>query len=671
MTSMFCNLSFNSNFLARAISVMVSVVVLAGCTANSDKLVSANDMEAETSETLTAYAPYREVREIDIKREINVLKKRLSNLENKPTNADSLIKGLTAFHSKDFDKANFYLQHALKFDPQNPHLHKLNALSYHLRGNQGDTGKYKLASVGYNLAHDLDPGDSSIPYYHGILKFAQGEYKAAQDFFASAILVNANVSDYYFGLAASSYYVGEVQRAYMNIRKARELDPDNKRNIQASGMILASLGAFSKAENEAKLLKRPKNSRFSTQHHLRNRIADWHDFYESNRIMSDDEFQVLMAQATDVYGVPSTGIFSDLSSETSLSEVNLIDDNSENDSTETSKTGKKRQKPKMALIDVTIIRTEEVYKSAKGVNLFEGLNLFFKNKDSNANAISILLGATGSGIAYSLNIFNDNYDRHEVIARPTIVVQDNETSNFFSGGTTHVVLEGGSAGSGSIEPIDDGVKLQVKPIFIDGNTLTMRVVAERTSLESSLSAVSSALSGTSFARTSKTKISANLTLEYGQTMVLSGLSDQAKDTVDKKAPGLGDIPIAQYLFRNNTKTSSKRTVLILLTPRRAELANEDGSKKMTDNGSDRINLANLEQNNDWLAPSTNLQSVVFHLSKYKFFNQYRKGDIMLENWANEGMVSHMLDKFLQFLYIRYNFDKIEDYDTPGFYTKSS
>ena len=656
---------------------MVYGVVLAGCAANSDKLVSANDTNVEKSEIQTAYTPQRKVREIDIKKEINVLKKRLANLENKPTNADSLIRGLTAFHSKDFVEANFYLQHALKFDPQNPHLHKLNALSYHLRGNQGDTGKYKLASVGYNLAHDLDPGDSSIPYYHGILKFSQGQYKEAQNFFASAILVNANISDYYFGLAASSYYVGEVQRAYVNIRKARKLDPDNRRNIQASGMIFASLGAFSKAENDAKLLKSPKNARFSAQHHLKNRIADWHDFYVSNRIMSDDEFQVLMAQATDIYGVPSTGIFSDSESETSLSQADISDDNSGSDSIETPQVPatvikeKIVQKPKMALIDVTIIRTEEIYKSAKGVNLFEGLNLFFKNKDSNANAISILLGATGSGIAYSLNIFNDNYDRNEVIARPTIVVQDGETSRFFSGGTTHVVLEGGSAGSGSIEPIDDGVKLQVRPKFIDGNTLTMAVVAERTSLESNLSAVSSALSGTSFARTSKTKISANLTLEYGQTMVLSGLSDQAKDTVDQKAPGLGDIPIAQYLFRNNTKTSSKRTVLILLTPRRAELANEDGSKKMTNNESDRINLANLEQNNDWLTPSSNLQSVVYHLNKYKFFNQYRKGDIMLENWANEGMVSHMLDKFLQFLYIRYNFDKIEDYDTPGFYAKSS
>ena len=36
----------------------------------------------------------------------------------------------------------------------------------------------------------------------------------------------------------------------------------------------------------------------------------------------------------------------------------------------------------MALVDVAIIRTEEIYKSSKGVNLLNGLNLFFSGDDS-------------------------------------------------------------------------------------------------------------------------------------------------------------------------------------------------------------------------------------------------------------------------------------------------
>ena len=251
---------------------------------------------------------------------------------------------------------------------------------------------------------------------------------------------------------------------------------------------------------------------------------------------------------------------------------------------------KKINTPKMALVDVAIIRTEEIYKSSKGVNLLNGLNLFFSGDDSffigqtfgkdnrvantNNDQFTIKLGTNAAGLNYSLNIFNDNYDRNEVIARPTILVQDNQKSSFFSGGTMHIVLEGGVAGSGSIEPIDVGVTLEVKPKFLDSETININVLAQRTFLETALSGVNDNLTGTSFAQTSKTKIQANLTLRYGETMVLSGLSDQEKENIDDKVPLVGDLPVIQYLFRNNTKLSSKRTVLILLTPRQATLSYE-------------------------------------------------------------------------------------------------
>ena len=63
---MFSRLSFINNFLFRAIVIMLSVIVLAGCAGNNDKLVSVNHTDVETSEILTAYTPHREVREIDI-----------------------------------------------------------------------------------------------------------------------------------------------------------------------------------------------------------------------------------------------------------------------------------------------------------------------------------------------------------------------------------------------------------------------------------------------------------------------------------------------------------------------------------------------------------------------------------------------------------------------------
>lgn len=335
--------------------------------------------------------------------------------------------------------------------------------------------------------------------------------------------------------------------------------------------------------------------------------------------------------------------------------------------------------PRMALIDVAIIRTEEIYRSGKGVNLLNGLNLFFsgnsvlefktpgglghiRTAQTTNDVITLQLGTAGAGLTYSLNIFNDNYDRNEVIARPTILVEDQKKSSFFSGGTLHIALEGGVAGSGAIQPINTGVNLEVTPQFLDEDTIDMSVFAQRIFLESSLSQVSDTITGTSFASTSKTSITANLTLRYGETMVLSGLSDQENEKLDDKTPGLGDLPVIQYLFRRQTETSAKKTVLILLTPRRATLNYEEQARDTTELQAQLSdpNLKRLTRSAAWMKPAPHLKALVNHLSKYEYFNHFRAGDMRLENWAGEGTVLDAIKRTLRYLYIYYDFEKNEE-----------
>ena len=51
-------------------------------------------------------------------------------------------------------------------------------MSYHLRGDLGDPDQYELALVGYELAGRMDPGDSSIPYFQGIINYAMSRYNS-------------------------------------------------------------------------------------------------------------------------------------------------------------------------------------------------------------------------------------------------------------------------------------------------------------------------------------------------------------------------------------------------------------------------------------------------------------------------------------------------------------
>ncbi|MGJ3259174.1 MAG: hypothetical protein ACFE0S_06170 [Rhodospirillales bacterium] len=682
--------------------------------------------------------------------DIDSLDRHLQNEKSPKISGPYTVDGLRALVDGDYVKANEGFQRALKFDPRNSYLHMLNALTHQLRGEAGDPEQLALAQVGYELAERMDPGSSQVPYFMGLMKFRQQRYYEAREKFARAVLLDPEQPDYLNGLAAASYYMGELDVAYAVARKAGELAPNDPEVLRTSGIIFAAVGDFDDAEKSKNALAGISNTR---KRYVESRIDDWARYYANNRLMNDPEVVDLLAQNLDAFGIPQGGMFdpqgssnedpvtsgssentdttttddpstdlpppSSLATETDSSTTSTTSDSTSSATTTTSNDGtttsapassttdqtqtpqaattqsvtqesiapaaaqaaapaKPRIKvPKMALVDVAIIRTEEIYRTSKGVNLLNGLNIFFtgdqflqfktplglgriRQASTTNDVVTLKFGTAGAGLTYSLNIFNDNYDRNEVIARPTILVEDQKKSSFFSGGTLHIVIEGGVAGSGAIQPINTGVNLEVTPQFLDEETIDLNVFAQRTFLEASLSQVSDTITGTSFATTSKTSITANLTLRYGETMVLSGLSDQEKENLDDKTPGLGDIPGIQYLFRNQVKTESKKTVLILLTPRKATLDYEaQDTATRSPETPDDTNISKLEKNAAWMQPRPHLKALVRHLSKYDYFNHFRTGDMQLETWAGEGTVLDAVKHSLAYLYIYYDFEKNE------------
>jgi len=438
------------------------------------------------------------------------------------------------------------------------------------------------------------------------------------------------------------------------------------------------------------------------QRYLVQRISEWQKYYALNRIKPSQPASrpqpLQLVQSLDIFGVPKSIGSSSGSTGAKPGNGSLKPRPTAKSPAPVSTTIKpkvtattkmtaaivkktvavaKTPIPKMALVDVAIIRTEEIFSTSKGVNLLNGLNIFFTGDqifqtktplgigrvrtDLTANdTVTLKLGTAGAGLTYSMNIFSNSFDRNSVIARPTILVEDKKKSSFFSGSTLHIVLEGGQAGSGTMQPLDTGVKLEVTPNFLNAETIDLNVTAQRIFLEAGLSQVSSTITGTTFAQTSRTTISANLSLRYGETMVLSGLSDQEKEIVDDKVPGVGDVPGLQYLFRKQRKTSTKKTVLVLLTPRRAGLSLKDGTPKLTKTRSDSSGVKRLERQAEWMQPAPHLTAFAKHLGKYEFFNHYRKGDMQLENWAGEGTINDAIRRSLEYFYIFYNFEKSDE-----------
>ena len=141
-----------------------------------------------------------------------------------------------------------------------------------------------------------------------------------------------------------------------------------------------------------------------------------------------------------------------------------------------------------------------------------------------------------------------------------------QQSEFFSGIEVNAAAVGGAADTGSTVQIEKeiGVKLTVNPEFLEDGRIKLAVVAERTFLSTP---DKTSINFEFRIDTSKTNVTANVAMNYGETLILSGLSEKETERKRDGVPGLQDAPLIQYLFSNRTTSDFQKSVLILLTPR--------------------------------------------------------------------------------------------------------
>ena len=65
----------------------------------------------------------------------------------------------------------------------------------------------------------------------------------------------------------------------------------------------------------------------------------------------------------------------------------------------------------------------------------------------------------------------------------------------------------------------------------------------------------------------KNAIETNVLVDNGETVVLGGIFEQETRSVQTKVPFLGDLPAVGRLFRRDSKSDTKRELLIFVTPR--------------------------------------------------------------------------------------------------------
>ena len=207
------------------------------------------------------------------------------------------------------------------------------------------------------------------------------------------------------------------------------------------------------------------------------------------------------------------------------------------------------EKPPSAMIEVTMIRTEESVQKSYGVNLLDGLNLgrsLTQAADGTITKTSQLYNTLGADLnntvvggaataistgmlSYSLNIANSLYQKNEVIARPTLAAVDRLPSVFFSGGNLSIKVSGTAGGVSTIIDKSIGVVLSVTPTFLDDDYVLLNIRASRSFIENNPDTANIALHLT------RNSVNASAIVKFGQTFILNGLVEREKDQVQNRS----------------------------------------------------------------------------------------------------------------------------------------
>ena len=167
---------------------------------------------------------------------------------------------------------------------------------------------------------------------------------------------------------------------------------------------------------------------------------------------------------------------------------------------------------------------------------------------------------------------NDGYGR--LLAQPKLVCASGEKAEFTAGGEVPIPLITNNQFTVEYKPY--GVILKLRPTADRNGNIQTEIEAEVSEIDQSVSvAVGSNASVPGF-RTRKVKT--NVTVRHGETIVLSGVFTHDEQKSVSKLPGFGHIPIIGELFKSRAFDSTKRELVIFVTPR---IVNPDSDKIRT------------------------------------------------------------------------------------------
>jgi general secretion pathway protein D len=605
-------------------------------------------------------------------------------------------QGLAEIRAGNYREASRLFNVALKFEPENAHLHFLNGFSYHLLYSQGHRANRDLAETAYALALQLAPDHLQSAYYLGLLHLESRQYTRAQAAFASALLIEREAPMVLQGLAVASYYAHDLGMAVWAIERVEQTREPDADTLRAAAIIFAAAGRVEEALLRTRQLKQLTGA--DSGDYVDKRVRHWLSFHESNRgrlyrtasqtipltpeSSSDTAAQpaplpVPRIDSAVMPGATPLAAAGDILRNWSDCPQNAAPANGSSPYSSTFSDNSafrdetaqlpalpspcdRKTMPRMALLDTAIISTVENTSTNKGINLLDGLRLMLgvsftdNNQAASGKRIKTYsrtaaldnLGGAGSALAYSLNIANAGNDWNQVLARPTLVALDRQPSTFFSGNSLTTTVQGAYSG-GTLVEHPAGISLSVTPTFVDDEQLLLSVRVSRSYFVNG-----SDLRGDTIIK-SRNAVSANVLMKMGETLILSGLTERQLNESKNGVPLLKDIPVLQYLFSAETKNDFTQSILVMITPRPPVTGNNTpaASPEMAPDPRQASSLKELRQEiSSGLRPAPNLDVIFLDMEDNRLFREFRTGDLRAEDWRRAPFIERTLKEIAEFLY---------------------
>ncbi|EIT71797.1 MULTISPECIES: hypothetical protein [Hydrocarboniphaga] len=510
-----------------------------------------------------------------------------------------------ALRSGQWEQAQAPIARLLQQDLRNGQLQFLHALTEEGIGRERDRARLDLAAVGYANAERFAPGNYWALLQLGYIELERGNYRTAQSRFAEAVLDQPRRWEAFYGLGVASYYRRDLPLMRLAAERSFALAPEQRESIRLNAFALAVAG---EPEAQAMTQKLVATGDDADARYAMRRVAEYLEVAPAVRQTPIGDEGGDSAPLAPLAQNPASAL-------------------------------------NQVVVEVTILLNSVLDQANRGVNLFDGLRVLY----GYTNTLSQISGSLGREstrtitsqistpqLDYSLNLFNDSGQYYSVVARPSITAHLGRESQFFAGRTLNVAVSG--INLGQLQPIDVGVQLKVTPEFIDDKRVVFNLDAARSFLsQDQIGNFDSSLT------TFRQSVSATADVEFGQTLVLSALSEQVNDKSFSKVPGVGDVPVANWFTKRSTDLRRQESLIILVTPTLPlNISTPDTPESREQSVNQLLALWNQR-----IEPTSDIPAIIRRLKQSRWLRAPESGDLRTRlpqaaQWRREAIEESLL-----------------------------